>query len=112
MRALCPVLVGNKSDLANDREVSLQEGQHLAQQWGCAFFEASAKTRVNIDEVRAPASAIVLLSTLTVCAVKAFFEAVRKIRVVEGTHAQGYEGGKKPSKKRTSTWKKSNCVLF
>jgi GTPase SAR1 family protein len=50
-RVVRTVLVGNKSDLAKDREVSTQEGQHLAQQWGCAFFEASAKTRTNVDEV-------------------------------------------------------------
>ena len=89
------VLVGNKADLTKDRDVSTQEGQHLAQQWGCPFFEASAKTRSNVDE--------------------AFFEVVRKIRVVEGTPAAGKgEGEKKPGSKKRSggTWKKNSCVLF
>jgi len=45
------VLVGNKADLTQDREVSFQEGQHLAKLWGSSFFETSAKTRQNIDEV-------------------------------------------------------------
>jgi len=88
------VLVGNKADLTKDRDVSTQEGQHLAQQWGCPFFEASAKTRSNVDE--------------------AFFEVVRKIRVVEGTPAAGKEGERKPGSKKRSggTWKKNSCVLF
>ncbi len=47
------VLVANKVDLAPQREVSTQEGQHLAQRWGCAFFDTSAKTGTNVDEVPA-----------------------------------------------------------
>lgn len=44
---VCSVLVGNKCDLDSRREVSVQEGQALAQQWGCAFMETSAKDRVR-----------------------------------------------------------------
>jgi len=44
------VLIGNKVDLTNDREVPTTEGQALAKRWGAPFFESSAKTRHNIDE--------------------------------------------------------------
>ena len=54
------ILVGNKCDLYHRREVSSTEGHELAKEIGCPFFEASAKRRVNVDEV--------------------FHEAVRKTR--------------------------------
>mmetsp|Transcript_26248 Transcript_26248/g.29221 ORF Transcript_26248/g.29221 Transcript_26248/m.29221 type:complete len:86 (+) Transcript_26248:733-990(+) len=44
------VLVGNKVDLEEDRQVTTEEGIELAQKNGCLFFEACAKTRVNVDE--------------------------------------------------------------
>jgi len=44
------VLVGNKADLEETREVSTSEGQELAKIFNCDFFEASAKTRTNVQE--------------------------------------------------------------
>ena len=44
------VFCGNKSDLADKREVSTQEGLDLAQRHNSAFFETSAKLKVNISE--------------------------------------------------------------
>jgi 50S ribosomal subunit-associated GTPase HflX len=44
------ILVGNKADNLNKREVSSEEGYALARQYGCRFFETSAKTRVNVEE--------------------------------------------------------------
>jgi small GTP-binding protein len=44
------VLLGNKIDLADQREVSEAEGQELAREWRCPYFETSAKTRVNVEE--------------------------------------------------------------
>lgn len=44
------VLVGNKSDMADKREVSRGEGDLLARQLNCPFFETSAKLRIHIDE--------------------------------------------------------------
>ena len=38
-------------DIDNEREVSTAEGQNLAKEWSIPFFEASAKTRINVDEV-------------------------------------------------------------
>lgn len=45
------ILVGSKCDLEGDREVQKAEGEDLSSNWGCPFFETSAKTRVNVDEV-------------------------------------------------------------
>lgn len=54
------ILVGNKCDLEHERVVSREEGQALAQQFGCKFIETSAKSRVNVDN--------------------AFYDLVREIR--------------------------------
>jgi GTPase KRas protein len=64
------MLVGNKCDLEEKREVSTAEGQDLSRAFGASFKEASAKTRVNVEE--------------------AFYDLVRKIRA----HRQGPGGGK------------------
>ncbi|KPJ16696.1 Ras-related protein Rap-2a [Papilio machaon] len=45
------LLVGNKADLEHQREVSQAEGSSLAQMWGCPFFEGSAKSRINVNEM-------------------------------------------------------------
>ncbi len=67
------VIVGNRSDLEDQRQVSREEGQELARSLGCPFFEASSKTPQNVDEV--------------------FIEVVREIRKEKAS--EGLEGGKK-----------------
>lgn len=54
------MLVGNKYDKSQEREVSTQEGQALASHLGCDFVEASAKNCVNVE--------------------KAFYDVVRQLR--------------------------------
>eukprot|EP01122_Echinamoeba_exundans_P006599 TRINITY_DN188_c0_g1_i1.p1 TRINITY_DN188_c0_g1~~TRINITY_DN188_c0_g1_i1.p1 ORF type:complete len:158 (-),score=32.31 TRINITY_DN188_c0_g1_i1:188-661(-) len=44
------VMIGNKCDLEAERKISSEDGENLAKQYGCPFFETSAKTRVNVDE--------------------------------------------------------------
>jgi len=44
--------VGNKIDLEEDRVVSREAGQSLAQRWNCSFLETSAKSRANVAEVK------------------------------------------------------------
>ncbi|BHF60644.1 Ras-related protein Rap-2a [Sparganum proliferum] len=44
------VLVGNKSDLAEIREVSPTLGQSLAREWNCPFIEVSARTGCGVNE--------------------------------------------------------------
>ena len=59
------VLMGNKCDLKMDREISTEEGEELARELNCPYFETSAKDRINIEE--------------------SFYELVREMRKV-GTH--------------------------
>ncbi|KAJ3020870.1 UNVERIFIED_CONTAM: hypothetical protein HDU68_009916 [Siphonaria sp. JEL0065] len=44
------ILIGNKCDLESERKVSARDGEARAKQWGCTYLEASAKTRVNVEE--------------------------------------------------------------
>jgi GTPase KRas protein len=44
------VVVGNKFDLGEEREVSYEEGINFCSNREIQFFETSSKTRLNIDE--------------------------------------------------------------
>ena len=54
------VLVGNKCDLETNRQITIDQGEELADQWKCKFFETSAKMAINNKEC--------------------FYEVVRQIR--------------------------------
>lgn len=71
------VLVGNKCDLEQSREVSTEQGQALATAWGCPFFETSAKTKINHEEC--------------------FFQIVREIRTM---HAKEKESKSQAQQKK------------
>jgi small GTP-binding protein len=43
------VVIGNKSDLEEERGVSREEGKRYAKQIGASFFETSARFGTNID---------------------------------------------------------------
>ncbi len=45
------ILVGNKMDLSDSREVSTEEGMELAKELGIYYMETSVKSNENIDEV-------------------------------------------------------------
>ena len=47
---VCKVLVGNKCDKP-DRAVTEEEGKKLADDFNMSFFETSAKTNQNVNEV-------------------------------------------------------------
>ncbi|MCQ2821012.1 MAG: GTP-binding protein [archaeon] len=48
---ICKILVGNKCDCKpEERKVSFQEGQKLAEEFGLEFFEVSAKNDINVEE--------------------------------------------------------------
>jgi len=87
------VLIGNKCDLESERQVTSNEGNDLARNFGCPFLETSAKTRVNVED--------------------AFFQLVREIR----KQTTGETGGKKPKtsggkKFKVPLMKGKDCILF
>jgi Ras family protein len=45
------IIVGNKTDLAKQRKVDLDEAQQLAKELGCDFVESSAKNNDHIEEI-------------------------------------------------------------
>ena len=45
------ILVGNKCDLASMRQVSTQQGEQLAREYGIKFFETSARSNLNVNDV-------------------------------------------------------------
>jgi len=71
------VLVGNKCDLKDERQVEYGEGAELAKTWGCPFFETSAKIKLNNEAC--------------------FFELVKEIRRADSSSPKKKEQ-KKPFK--------------
>lgn len=75
------VLVGNKCDLADQRVITTEQGEALASKFGCKFLEASAKTKVNVEQI--------------------FYDLVRQINAANppatrgGGRAGGAGGGKR-----------------
>ncbi|KAI8053201.1 ras protein [Syncephalis plumigaleata] len=67
------VLVGNKTDIDYEREVTREDGQRLANEWRCPFLETSAKIAYNVDE--------------------AFYALVREVRRVANVSGSGGHNG-------------------
>ncbi|EDO45827.1 predicted protein [Nematostella vectensis] len=81
------LLVGNKSDLTDKRQVTSEEGQSKADEWGVPYVETSAKTRSNVDKV--------------------FFDLMREIR------SRKMDDGSKPAGKGKKGKKgKKKCVIL
>ena len=79
------LLVGNKCDLEDKRQVSSADAQERAQQWNVPYVETSAKTKHNVDKV--------------------FYDLMREIR--NRKIAAGGNGAA-PKKKK----KKGKCVIL
>lgn len=82
------ILVGNKSDLTERRQVGLRQAQDRAEAWRVPYVETSAKTRENVDKV--------------------FFDLMREIRARKND--AGAEKKDDPNRKRKS-WKKKCTIL-
>lgn len=78
------LLVGNKADLEDKRQVSADEAQTKAKEWNVAFVETSAKTKANVDKV--------------------FFDLMREIKSRK-------EDGLKPVKTHSGK-KRKKCVIL
>lgn len=46
---VCKILVGNKCDMEDRRQVTFEEGQEFASQFNMPFLETSAKETQNVD---------------------------------------------------------------
>ena len=46
------ILVGNKCDLEDQRNVGHLQGQHKSKLWNCSFLETSARANNGVNEVR------------------------------------------------------------
>ncbi|XP_068710376.1 ras-like protein RAS2 [Montipora capricornis] len=79
------ILVGNKSDLEQERTVSTSEGQELASGYKIQYIETSAKQKTNVDQ--------------------AFHDLVRAIR-------KFYIQLEEQQKKRGNSGKKSKCLIL
>uniref|UniRef100_A0A672FFJ2 small monomeric GTPase n=1 Tax=Salarias fasciatus TaxID=181472 RepID=A0A672FFJ2_SALFA len=79
------LVVGNKSDLEERRQVSAEEAAAKAGEWGVQYVETSAKTRANVDKV--------------------FFDLMREVRKKKMSESKDKNG---PSGKKK---KKRCCIL-
>ena len=50
-KTIIMILVGNKNDLENERDVSFDEGEQFAKNNNMIFYETSAKTGKNVNEI-------------------------------------------------------------
>ncbi|KTF80336.1 hypothetical protein cypCar_00034093, partial [Cyprinus carpio] len=83
------LLVGNKSDLEDRRQVSADEARTKADEWSVQYVETSAKTRANVDKV--------------------FFDLMREVRTKKMSENKE-KNGKKSGKKKKSL--KERCTLL
>ncbi|KAM6893449.1 ras-related protein ralB-A-like [Xenentodon cancila] len=79
------LLVGNKSDLEDRRQVTADEAATKVSEWGVQYVETSAKTRANVDKV--------------------FFDLMREVRKKKMSESKDRNG---PSGKK----KKKHCCLL
>ena len=92
------LLVGNKTDLKDQREVSTEEGEKLANWLGCYHVECSAKMALNVHE-----TVYNLVREIRVCWKK---EAIRvKKETKKEAKAKAKAEKKKRRRRRSSLWK-------
>ncbi len=85
------MLVGNKCDLEGFRKVRTSEGKDLAACLGMMFYEASAKTRVNLENV--------------------FYDLVRALRKKHGWVPPEQRDQKQLEKKNEEKKRKRRCTV-
>lgn len=116
------LLVGNKSDLDDRRQVSADEAKARAEQWGVCYVETSAKTRANVDKVRSetppprsssppPRWGVDPTEAPTPSPVsQVFFDLMREIRARKMEDSKE-KNGKKKSKSLAKRIRERCCIL-
>jgi Ras-related protein Ral-A len=84
------ILVGNKSDLQESREISQAEAESTASSWGVPYVETSAKTKLNVDKI--------------------YYDLMTMIQQRKETMAGQAPG--QPAKKGGKRKKKSKCTIL
>lgn len=116
------LLVGNKSDLDDRRQVSADEAKARAEQWGVCYVETSAKTRANVDKVCRPLLVKSAHSldpseggwlwplTVVLFVFQVFFDLMREIRARKMEDSKE-KNGKKKSKSLAKRIRERCCIL-
>ena len=87
----CKILIGNKCDLEDKREVSSEEGEALAREYNVPFMETSAKDALNVDNL-----------------FEVMAEAMKQKNSMTGS-SQNENGGMQIKKGQSLTQKKKCC---
>jgi len=98
------VIVGNKSDLEEDRAVSRTRAFALSQQWGNApYYETSARRRANVNEVFIDLCRQIIRKDIQ----------SNQTRAREHTVARKREGPNRHDRKRSRRTKfRTDCVIL
>ena len=87
------MLVGNKCDKTQERQVSKADGAALARQYGCGFIETSAKTTQNVKRL--------------------FINLIRSLRQTKDTKQESHQGPhQKPHQSAEEERKPCKCVIL
>ena len=87
------LLVGNKADLEDKRQVTVEEAHNRAAQWNVPYIETSAKTRANVDKV--------------------FYDLMRSIRGKKTTAPPSSSGKKQqPAAGKGTHKRKRKCTIL
>lgn len=94
--AITIMLIGNKCDLENKRQVSKEEGEQFAKAHGLVFMETSAKTAQNVDDAFLRTAAMIYEN---------YQKGIIDASVVSGKPA----GGNKPPQPKQSSSSGGKC---
>lgn len=88
------VLIGNKCDLDEDRELSIDDGIQVSQQWGMVpFYETSAMYKTNIDEAFVDVVRQIMMKEAQISAEKKQQKELQKQQAAETAPASGGADG-------------------
>lgn len=113
------LLVGNKSDLEERRQVSVDEARGKAEEWGVQYVETSAKTRANVDKVpneckeglqAAHFLFITLFVSFELFSLQVFFDLMREVRGKKMSENKD-KNGKGKNKKNKKSFRERCCLL-
>ncbi|PSK35551.1 hypothetical protein C7M61_004339 [Candidozyma pseudohaemuli] len=87
------VLIGNKSDLDDDRVLSIDDGIKVSQQWGLVpFYETSAMYKTNVDEAFIDVVRQIMLKEAQISAEKKQQKELQKQQALEGDKGAAVNG--------------------